>query len=710
MSFQNPDAVSAIPLISLRAVVIDTETTGLDIENDRIIQIGAVRISGARIDAANQFNHFVAPGVPIPAESTSIHGIRDADIRDADNFTTVMERFAWWCGPVVVIGFSVGFDLAVLKAEHKRAGIKWQPPRSLDVRHLVHYLSPNLPEYSLDMIAEWLGVDVEGRHSALGDAVMTAKIFAALIPRLQERGISTLAEAKRRCRALTSQIDTEVRAGWHEVVSAREAVARSVSEYARIDSYPYRHRVRDIMHSPPQIIDHETSLQSALTVMMRERVSSVFVSPEEPDGAYGIVTERDVLRAVDAYPSSALSNPVSRIAQRPLVCVPQDEFLYRAIGMMSAGNYRHLGVSGDQKAPVGALSARDLLRQRASDALSLGDNIQTAHTPEDLGVIWVELTTVVRGLVYEEVDARDIAAVISRELRALTARACEIAERELAEQGNPGPPVAYAMLVLGSGGRGESLLAMDQDNAVVYAQGGRDSDVDKWFAALGQRVADILNLVGVAYCDGGIMAANAQWRMQVSDWREMIKGWIGRSRPEDILNCDIFFDSVPVHGDLALGQQVRADALPMASATGNFLKMLTLNAADFQVPLGWFGRMRLDAGRIDLKKGGILPIFSTARVLALRHGLRQRSTPERLTGVRDKVEVGDNIIDNLIDAHRILMAAILAQQLRDLETGITLSNKVDPEALSAKQREELKWALEQLNSIPDLLGNPIILS
>ena len=138
--------------------------------------------------------------------------------------------------------------------------------------------------------------------------------------------------------------------------------------------------------------------------------------------------------------------------------------------------------------------------------------------------------------------------------------------------------------------------------------------------------------------------------------------------------------------------------------------MLTLNAVNFQVPLGWFGRMRLEAGRIDLKKGGILPIFSTARVLALQHGLRQRSTPERLSGVRDKVEAGDRIIDNLIDAHRILMAAILAQQLRDLETGITLSNKVDPDALSAKQREELKWALEQLNSIPDLLGNPIVLS
>lgn len=708
MTFHPSEDLSATPLVSLPGIVLDTETTGLDTVRARVVQIGAIRISGSKVHTDDQFDSLVAPGEPIPASSTAIHGISDDDVTAADDFPIVMARLVSWAGPTVIIGYSIGFDLAVLEAEHKRGELKWKAPRSLDVRHIVQILSPNLPDHSLDTVADWLGVTIKNRHSALGDAVATADVYAALVPKLRARGINTLAEAERACRKLASQIDTEAQAGWHAVSGAGDTEPRSVAEYARIDSYPYRHQVRDIMHTPPRIVDHSTTVRDALSLMMREQVSSVFVTPEQGDAAYGIVTERDILRTIDTDPDTALNQTVAPITKRPLVCVPQDEFLYRAIGMMNAGNFRHLGVSGDGIEPVGALSARDLLKQRASDALSLGDSIETARTAEDLGRIWADLTTVARGLVYEEVDPRDIAAVISRELRALTSRACHIAEQEMAEQGNGSPPVPYAMLVLGSGGRGESLLAMDQDNAIVYTEGERDSDTDKWFAALGKRVSEILNMVGVSYCDGGIMASNAEWRMQQSDWQEMITGWIGRSKPKDIMNCDIFFDSIPVHGDIALGNTLRREALPIASENRNFLKMLSMNTVDFQVPLGWFGRFQTESGRIDLKKGGILPIFSAARVLAIQSELPQRSTPERLEAARDRIDLPRKIIDNLIDAHRILLGAILDQQLRDIDAGVSISNKVAPETLSSKQRDELKWALEQLGSISDLVGNPVL--
>ena len=152
------------------------------------------------------------------------------------------------------------------------------------------------------------------------------------------------------------------------------------------------------------------------------------------------------------------------------------------------------------------------------------------------------------------------------------------------------------------------------------------------------------------------------------------------------------------------------DALPIASGDRNFLKMLSMNTVDFQVPLGWFGRFQTESGRIDLKKGGILPIFSAARVLAIQSELPQRSTPERLEAARERIELPRKVINNLIDAHRILMGAILEQQLRDIDAGVSISNKVAPETLSSKQRDELKWALEQLGSIGDLVGNPVLTS
>ena len=109
--------------------------------------------------------------------------------------------------------------------------------------------------------------------------------------------------------------------------------------------------------------------------------------------------------------------------------------------------------------------------------------------------------------------------MISRELGALTRQAAVIAERIMRERGHGEPPCGYAMIVLGSAGRGESLLAMDQDNAVIFEQGEPDGEQDRWFAMLGTHVADILHEVGVPYCKGGVMASNAPWRGSVATWQ-----------------------------------------------------------------------------------------------------------------------------------------------------------------------------------------------
>ena len=80
--------------------------------------------------------------------------------------------------------------------------------------------------------------------------------------------------------------------------------------------------------------------------------------------------------------------------------------------------------------------------------------------------------------------------------------------------------------------------------------------------------------------------------------------------------------------------------------------------------MGWFGRLQLDKGRVDLKMGGIMPIFSATRVLALRHRIPVRSTPERLEAAREfTCLTRAQTIGNLIDAHRVLLGAILEQQL-----------------------------------------------
>ncbi|MBT5520149.1 MAG: CBS domain-containing protein, partial [Rhodospirillales bacterium] len=589
---KSPDNVSGMPLVSAPIIILDTETTGLDVSTDRIIEIGAVRISGGAVGSDDKFVSLVNPTIPIPARATEIHGISDRDVADAANFTEAINDFTQWAGPALIIGYSIGYDLAIMQAEYARHDMEWYSPRCLDVRHLVQIFAPNLPKESLEITAEWLGIEVTNRHRALDDAIITANVFIALLPKLKERGINTLAQAERACRSRATQHEEEAKNGWHEVAGMSGNKSAGVSEYARIDSYPYRHKVSHIMHAPPLFAGRDEPLHKTLSRMTNEKVSSLFLPPDST-GAYGIITERDVLRAIDTDGANALDKPASTYAIRPLVTVGSDEFVYRAISSMADKGFRHLGVADDAGEIVGALSARDLLKQRASDAILLGDNIEAASTSAELGTVWSELITVVKGLVYEEVDPRDIAAVISRELRALTRRACELAERHMIEAGEGEPPVPYAMLVLGSGGRGESLLAMDQDNAIVYASGDAGGPEDQWFEKLGSRVADTLNDAGVDYCKGGIMARNAAWRKNLNAWIDTVEQWVTHADPQDILSSDIFYDAKTVYGDWDLANRLREKSFTLASGSTNFIKFHTLKAADFRVPLGLFNRFKL---------------------------------------------------------------------------------------------------------------------
>ena len=104
-------------------------------------------------------------------------------------------ELAGYLDNTVLIGHSIGFDLAVLERECVRANIPWRGRPSLCTRLLSEIVNPALSDFSLDRVAGWLGVEVVERHSALGDATTAARVFQKLVPLLRNRGIRTLGEA-----------------------------------------------------------------------------------------------------------------------------------------------------------------------------------------------------------------------------------------------------------------------------------------------------------------------------------------------------------------------------------------------------------------------------------------------------------------------------------------------------------------------------------
>lgn len=690
---------SPAQLISLDAVVLDTETTGPDAANARLIQFGAVRISRGHIVDSDRLEMLVKPEVAIPPRSTAIHGISDKDVAVAPAFSIAYPKFAAFIGDAVVIGHSIGFDLAVLKRECELSGVAWRRPRTLDTRLLARLARPTLNDVSLDTLANVYDVTIDGRHQALGDAIATARIFLALVPALRERGIRTLAQAEAACRNLSEELMNFHAAGWEDPVAALQR--DSVRPLASVDSFPYRHRIKDVMSAPPVFVTEDLPLKQLIELLIARRISSVFV--ETQDGGPGIVTERDALRAIAAMGADAFAASAGSIMSRPLNTVRAEAFVYRAIARMDRLNFRHLGVVDDSGGIVGALTVRNLLRQRASAALVLGDEIDHAESVPELGVAWARLPAMAEQLLGEDVDARDIAAVVSQEMRAITRRAAQLAEARMREAGKGGPPAPYAVMVLGSGGRGESLLAADQDNAIVYAAANEDGPEDAWFAELGGHIADMLDAAGIPYCTGSIMAKTRDWRHTVAGWQALIDGWVRRARPQDLLNVDIFYDLRPVHGDPALAQEIWAYAFARGSEAPAFAKLLAETAGEFRPPLGLFGGLKTENGRIDLKRGGLLPVVTAARVLAIRHGVMQHSTPARLNGLLAR-GIGSPVeFEWLARTHGIVLRRILAQQIEDIHAGVKLSNKVALKPLTRGQVNELKEALGHLTHVSQMV-------
>ena len=705
------NASGTTPLVALEAAAVDCETTGLDTATARLLEIAAVALDGDRVALTPLYASLVDPGVAIPAAAAAVHGIDS--VAGAPAPAAVLPPFVEAVAERVVIGHSIGFDLAIVAAECQRAGLPlWQPAWTLDLRLLAQVVAPRLPGYSLEALAVWLGVSLDERHRATGDARAAAALFVALVPRLREAGIRTLGEAEAACRTLTEVLDGQHLAGWAEPVAS--PAGRDVGrQLGRVDPFIYAHRVANLMTSPPSVVDHATSLREVIALFADARIGSVFVRSDNSAAAdpVGIVTERDVLRAIQRDGAAALDLPAAAVMSTPLIAVATNTFAYRAIGRMDRFRIRHLGVTDESGRLVGALSMRALLRLRAQAAVNLGDAIDQAADVTALGRAWTSLPLVAEALLAETLAAPAVAAVISSEVAGLMRRVAELATARLAAEGQGPPPRPFSVIVLGSVGRRESLLAMDQDNALVYADGPEpDAAVDPWYAAFGQALADMLHEVGVPYCKGGVMAAKAPWRGSVATWRARITDWLRRSRPEDLLDVDIFFDLRPVYGEMALAQALRAQALAEAAPATGFIKLLAEAGAAGGSPFGLLGKLREVDGRVDLKQAGLFRVVTAARCLAIRHHVAVRGTGDRLRQLAVLGIGGQEDLEAYAAAHGLLLELVLRQQLADIHAGDRPTSAVRLDRLGRVERRRLKAALKTLQTAPDLVRDLLFAS
>ncbi|WP_058303515.1 DUF294 nucleotidyltransferase-like domain-containing protein [Gorillibacterium timonense] len=293
-------------------------------------------------------------------------------------------------------------------------------------------------------------------------------------------------------------------------------------------------------------------------------------------------------------------------------------------------------------------------------------------------------------------------------------KAISIAERSLIEEGHGPPPVPYAFILFGSGGRREQTLWSDQDNGLIYADPTPDMAhrTKDYFMKLGDRIVSSLADTGYPPCEGGVTCNHSRWNKPAAAWIEMLQGWELDGSWEAVRYLLIVADLRHLYGEKELAKRILAEfaAYPQHSPTA--MKRMLENTLRRKPALGVFGQLITErygenAGHFDVKYGLYIPFASGIRLLAIHEGVWATSTSRRLEGLRQKGSLSPEL---LLEWQRNFSSALYFRTIatQEPEPGKEASTPMlDIGELDELRKLELKRALRSVRKLQRIVAKRI---
>ncbi len=450
----------------------------------------------------------------------------------------------------------------------------------------------------------------------------------------------------------------------------------------------------DIVKGPPRTIPLDKSVQHAAQLMSNDRIGSLLV--EDPAGEIiGIVTDRDLRTKVVAK-GLDYTTPIKEIMTASVHSISSHAVCFDALCDMMSARIHHLLVKENTKV-IGLISTHDIMVLQGTSPLSIFKEIQAQRDTKGLHALARKIPQVVRTLVEEGAKACNIARMITIMNDHILERLLELLIDEAGV-----PPVPFCWLFFGSEGRREQTFKTDQDNGILYASSTEPEIIEtsrRYFHSLGQRAMLELQACGFPPCPGNIMASNPQWCQTEESWRGYFNQWIFKPDPQEVRNATIFFDFRAGYGNKALAQELRSYLADQAGSQELFLQHLARDCMQSRPPLSFFRNFIVEKdgqhrNRLDLKTRGLVPFVDFARVMALKYGIQETNTMDRLRLLTDGSHIPADLGRESEEAYEFILHLRLIHQMRRLENDRAPDNHIDPGDLSDLEKQTLKEAFD----------------
>jgi DNA polymerase-3 subunit epsilon len=165
-------------------VIIDVETTGGSVNNSKITELAIYKFDGEKI--IDEFVTLVNPEAPIPEFIVRLTGINDIMVQNAPKFYEIAKKVIEFTENCIFVAHNAAFDYSMFRSEFKALGFNYRLPQICTVK-ASRIIIPGHESYSLGKLTRGLGIDINGRHRAGGDALATTQLFEILIKKDKER-------------------------------------------------------------------------------------------------------------------------------------------------------------------------------------------------------------------------------------------------------------------------------------------------------------------------------------------------------------------------------------------------------------------------------------------------------------------------------------------------------------------------------------------